>query len=69
MFKEKLIPDFGREIDHVSYLDGCMVYFKDGGFVICRFSGTEPLLRIFAESDSKERAQASIDAFRAPLGL
>ena len=69
VFKDKLIPNFGREIDHVSYEDGCKVYFKDGGFVICRFSGTEPLLRIFAESDTKERAQALIDAFKEPLGL
>jgi len=69
VFKDRLLPDFGREIDRVSYEDGCKVYFRDGGFVICRFSGTEPLLRIFAESDSKARAQASIDAFRAQLGL
>ena len=32
-----------------SYLDGSKVYFKNGGWVIARFSGTEPLLRIFCE--------------------
>ena len=69
VFKEKRLPDFGREIDHVGYEDGCKVYFKDGGFVTCRFSGTEPLLRIFAEADTKPRAQASIDAFEKALGL
>ncbi|MBR4442207.1 MAG: phosphoglucomutase/phosphomannomutase family protein [Clostridia bacterium] len=69
VFTEKILPDFGRDIDRVSYEDGCKVYFSDGGFVTCRFSGTEPLLRIFAEAGEKERAQASIDAFRAALGL
>ena len=69
VFKEKLVPDFGRAIDHVGYEDGCKVYFKDGGFVTCRFSGTEPLLRIFAESGTKARAQESISIFRAALGL
>ena len=37
-------------------------YFEDGSFVICRFSGTEPLLRIFAEDGSADRAEALIAA-------
>jgi len=69
VFEEKKLPDFGREIERVSYEDGCKVYFKDGGFIICRFSGTEPLLRIFAEADNAEKAQASIDAFAKFLNL
>ena len=43
------LPDFGLEIDHVSYMDGCKVYFKDS-WIIIRFSGTEPRVRVFAES-------------------
>ena len=69
VFEDKKLPDFGREIERVGYEDGCKVYFKDGGFIICRFSGTEPLLRIFAESSTKEAAQASIDAFASFLEL
>ncbi len=69
VFNDKKLPDFNREIERVGYEDGCKVYFKDGGFIICRFSGTEPLLRIFAEADTKEKAQASIDAFAAFLNL
>ena len=67
--EEKKLPEFGREIERVSYEDGCKVYFKDGGFIICRFSGTEPLLRIFAEADNAGKAQASIDAFAKFLNL
>ena len=47
--EQKQLPDLPEEIDHVSYLDGSKVYFKNGGWVIARFSGTEPLLRIFCE--------------------
>ena len=47
--KERKLPDFGKPAEKVSYLDGCKVYFRDG-WVILRFSGTEPRIRIFAEA-------------------
>ncbi len=61
---EKKLPDFGEAIEKVNYIDGCKVYFENGDFVICRFSGTEPLLRIFAESKTKEKAREYIECFR-----
>ena len=69
IFNEKKLPDFGRTIDHVSYEDGCKVYFADDSFIICRFSGTEPVLRIFAESATSAEAKALIRAFAEFLGL
>ncbi len=66
---QKQLPDFGREVVRVNYEDGCKVYFDDDSFVICRFSGTEPLLRIFAESSSAETARGYIDAFKKFLKL
>ena len=69
VFEEKKLPDFGVEIDHVSYEDGCKVYFGDGSFVICRFSGTEPLLRIFAESSTRDTAEKYIRDFRELLNI
>lgn len=60
---DKLLPTFKDEIIRVNYEDGCKVYFDDG-FVICRFSGTEPLLRIFAESTNPVRAKEYIDTFK-----
>ena len=57
LMEQKQLPDLPEEIDHVSYLDGSKVYFKNGGWVIARFSGTEPLLRIFCEMpDAAEAA-------------
>ena len=66
---EKKLPDFGIEVERVNYEDGCKVYFADGSFVICRFSGTEPLLRIFAESSTRDAAAGYISAFRDFLGI
>lgn len=69
LMEEKQLPDFAAEIDHVGYADGCKVYFKNGDFVLCRFSGTEPLLRIFAESGDAGTAQSYVDAFRSFLNI
>ncbi len=69
LFDDKRLPDFGEKIEKVNYEDGCKVYFENGGFIICRFSGTEPLLRIFAESDCKEKAQKYIDDMRKLLKI
>lgn len=66
LMQEKKLPTFpGKEIEKVGYEDGCKVYFTDGSFVICRFSGTEPLLRIFAEDSTEPSAQALIDCMKS----
>ena len=66
---DKNLPDFNKKVVRVNYEDGCKVYFEDDSFVICRFSGTEPLLRIFAESDKEETAKKYIEDFRKFLKL
>ncbi len=69
IFDEKKLPDFGKAVAKVNYEDGCKVYFEDDSFVICRFSGTEPLLRIFAESSDEKIAAGYITAFREFLNI
>ncbi|MBQ8894282.1 MAG: phosphoglucomutase/phosphomannomutase family protein [Clostridia bacterium] len=66
---DRVLPEFIKKVTMVSYEDGCKVYFEDDSFVICRFSGTEPLLRIFAEGKDKDQAQSYIDAWKELLGL
>ncbi len=66
---EKKIPDMPFEIDHVSYLDGSKVYFKNGGWISGRFSGTEPLIRVFCEMPEKEDAVMLCDLYEKFLGL
>lgn len=49
--------EFNYDVERVSYEDGYNVYFKNGGWIIVRFSGTEPVLRVFAEMDTLEKAE------------
>lgn len=65
---DKRLPDFGLPVQRVSYLDGCKVYF-DGGWIIVRFSGTEPRVRIFAEMDNKQHACALVRTMAGFVGL
>ena len=69
LMEDKVIPAFETEIARTSYLDGCKVYFKNGGWVCVRFSGTEPLLRIFCEMPDKALAEKTCDAYKNLLGL
>jgi phosphomannomutase len=69
IMEDHALPDFGASPARTSYLDGCKVYFPDDSFVVCRFSGTEPLLRIFAEAHSKVRALGYIEAWKNLLNL
>ena len=69
LLEDKELPGLPYEIDHVSYLDGSKVYFKDGGWVIARFSGTEPLLRIFCERSRPEEARNICGRYEVFLNL
>lgn len=41
--------------------DGTKLYFEGDAWALLRFSGTEPVLRIFAEAASPEQARALVD--------
>ncbi len=69
VFTDCMLPEFEEPPVKVSYEDGAKVYFADDSFVICRFSGTEPLLRIFAEGHSEEQALSYIRAWQMLLHL
>ena len=69
LFEEKILPVFPIPVDRISYEDGVKTYFKDGSWVICRFSGTEPLLRMAAEADDPNLAEGYIQAWRTLLAL
>lgn len=66
---DKLLPEFKEEIEKVSYMDGCKVYFKNKGWIIARFSGTEPLLRIFCEMPTLKAAQETGAVLKQFLSL
>ncbi len=68
VFEKRELPDFGLPVRRVSYEDGCKVYF-DEGWIIVRFSGTEPRVRIFAERDTMAHARALVGTMASFLGL
>lgn len=69
LFEDKGIPEYKYEIDKVSYQDGLKIYFKNGGWITARFSGTEPLLRIFSEMGSQKEADDVVEDMKAFLGV
>ena len=69
LFEKKKTPRFDLEIEKVSYMDGCTVYFKNGGWIICRFSGTEPMFRIVSEMETAAEAARISRVFRNFLKL
>lgn len=66
---DKQIPELPFEVDHVSYLDGSKVYFANGGWVVARFSGTEPLIRIFCEMPTAKEARTVSEIYEDFLSL
>lgn len=69
LMEDKKLPELPFEIEKVSYMDGCKVYFRNGGWVIGRFSGTEPLIRIFCEMPTKEDSVKICKIYEEFLGL
>lgn len=69
LMTRRMVPELPFEIDHVSYLDGCKVYFRNGGWVSARFSGTEPLLRIFCEMSEEADARTVMEIYEKWLEL
>ena len=68
LMERRELPDFGLPISHVSYMDGCKVVFAEG-WIIARFSGTEPRVRIFAEMPTRAQAQEQVRTMAAFLKL
>ena len=43
-----------RRHDSVNTIDGLKMVLEDNSWVLCRISGTEQLVRVYAESDNLE---------------
>ena len=51
-------------VTRISHADGTKYYLGNDNWGLVRFSGTEPILRLFAEADSAEKAGALIQHLR-----
>lgn len=65
--KEVMEKFLQMEKNEVDLTDGAKIYFDDG-WVLIRPSGTEPIIRIYAEGKSKEKAEEIAKEYKSRLG-
>ncbi len=58
-----------RRVERVDTRDGYRFVLPNGCWALVRFSGTEPLLRIYAEGDTPELAQSLLTEARSLAGI
>jgi alpha-D-glucose phosphate-specific phosphoglucomutase len=58
----------GSPLASIGTRDGYKFYAQDGSWLLIRFSGTEPLLRIYTETTSAERVQRLLEQGRELAG-
>jgi phosphomannomutase len=51
----------GVTVEDVQTTDGVKYYLDDGSWLLIRPSGTEPVLRVYAEAADDERVRALLD--------
>jgi len=59
----------GVEVVKVNITDGFHLALADTSWLLIRFSGTEPVLRIYAESDSLARVEKLLEVGRELAGV
>ncbi len=62
--------EFGKyAFDRTEDIDGKKYHLKNGGWMMLRASGTEPLLRIYAEGNSKEETLDILEEVKKAVGV
>jgi len=59
----------GLRVEHTETVDGALLTLEGGYWGLIRPSGTEPLLRIYAEGDSPHRVADMLADLRAAAGV
>lgn len=59
----------GIQVARVNRADGFKYLLSDNSWLLIRFSGTEPLIRVYAESHSTEQVKKLLDYGKEILGL
>ncbi|MDQ3129760.1 MAG: phosphoglucomutase/phosphomannomutase family protein [Acidobacteriota bacterium] len=69
--KEKLAREpseiGGRKIEKINRMDGVKFIFEDGSWMLMRPSGTEPLVRIYAETETTKELEVLLEQGRSYL--
>ena len=66
--KNEVYKNFGTfNVSRMDFLDGYKYYFSENQWLLIRASGTEPVIRLYAEAETPEVTQAIIAAARNTL--
>ena len=57
----------GHRVEHTNRADGVKFIFAEGSWLLMRPSGTEPLVRIYAESESAKDLEVLLEQGRKYL--
>ena len=59
----------GLSVTDIITTDGFKYVLQDGGWLLIRFSGTEPVIRVYCETTHQDKVQAIIEAGMSLAGL
>ncbi|MGD8587082.1 MAG: phosphoglucomutase/phosphomannomutase family protein, partial [Chloroflexota bacterium] len=59
----------GLRVEDIVTIDGHQFVMEDGGWVLVRFSGTEPIIRVYCETTHEDRVDAIIEDGMRLAGL
>jgi phosphomannomutase len=59
----------GLKVTDIVTIDGFQFIMEDGGWLLIRFSGTEPIIRVYCETTHEERVQDILDDGMRLAGL
>ena len=59
----------GLKVTDIVTIDGHQFVMEDGGWLLVRFSGTEPVIRVYCETTHEDRVQAILDDGMKLAGL
>ena len=59
----------GIKVAKLNTADGFKYILSDGSWLLLRFSGTEPLIRVYAETHAQEQVQQFLDTGKEMLGI
>ena len=65
---KKQFSNFGPyRVKHTEELDGIKYYISESEWILVRISGTEPLIRVYAETETEQRNREVLEAVEAVL--